>query len=80
MPYTGTHLAKLSDVKDVGTDLKSEIDEAASKRTLTFIFPDMGINTPLTIDWHNCEFFYIDLKFDIVVIDAENKIVLCKEK
>lgn len=82
MPYTSTHLATLSDVKDVGAELKSEIDEAASKRTLTFTFPEQHITSPITLDFQNCEFSHIDdnPEFDIVIVDAEDKVICGKRR
>lgn len=82
MSYKSTQLARLKDIETMGTDLKSEIDKATSKSTLTFTFPDMGINTPLTLDFQNCEFSYIDdnPEFDIVIVDAEDKVICGKRR
>ena len=59
-----------------------DIKDAMNKRTLTFTFPEQQITSPITLDFQNCEFSFIDdnPEFDIVVIDAEDKVVCGKRK
>ena len=75
MAYTDTHAARLKDVKRLADKIKEEMEP----RTLTFTFPDMGITTPMTLDFQNCEFSFIEHnKFDVVILDAEDKFICGK--
>lgn len=82
MSYKSTQLARLKDIETMGTGLKSEIDEATSKRTLTFTFPEQHITSPITLDFQNCVFSHIDdnPEFDIVIVDAEDKVICGKRR
>lgn len=75
MAYTATHAARLKDIKSLASKIKEEMQP----QTLTFTFPEMMITTPLTLNFQNCEMsFTEDPVFDIVIVDADEKIICGK--